>query len=55
MCRHKLEDGNCVTDEYVERKVSDLVRENEELKAALEEERKSCRRIRGCPEFPQLS
>ena len=40
VCRHKLEDGNCATDGYVERKVSDLVRENEELKAALEEERK---------------
>ena len=39
VCRHKLEDGNCATDGYVERKVSDLVRENEELKAALEEER----------------
>ena len=34
-----MEDGNCATDEYVERKVSDLVREKEELKAALEEER----------------
>ena len=39
VCRHKLEDGNCATDGYVERKVSDLVRENEELKVALEEER----------------
>ena len=39
VCRHKLEEGNCATDGYVERKVSDLVRENEELKAALEEER----------------
>ena len=39
LCRHKLEDGNCATDGYVERKVSDLVREKEELKVALEEER----------------
>ena len=35
LCRHKLEDGNCATDGYVERKVSDLVREREELKVAL--------------------
>ena len=39
VCRHKLEEGNCATDGYVERKVSHLVRENEDLKAALEEER----------------
>mgnify|MGYP001344470645 CR=1 FL=1 len=34
-----MEEGNCATDGYVERKVSHLVRENEDLKAALEEER----------------
>ena len=52
VCRHKLEEGNCATDGYVERKVSHLVRENEDLKAALEEEQKRrdpAREHKDCP------
>ena len=46
LCRHKLEDGNCATDVYVERRHSELLRDKEELKTALDKERKRGDEIR---------